>query len=100
MYYGLFQKNPTKENMKFPGVLKITWKFRGSSEKESNFHLIKKNHVAFPWVLVFGHGIPNSCSAILLNFLRSFIFSRISKDKVTNPKTPGILSEFYFGIAQ
>ena len=91
MHCGLFQKKKKNEDMEFPGVLKSIWKFQGSSKKECNFHLIKNNHVEFPWDLVFGLGIPKGCSTILWNFWRwSFVFSRISKDKVTNLKIPGI----------
>ena len=49
-----------------------------------------------PWVLVFGLGIPRGGSTILWNFLRwSFVFSRISKDEVTNLKIPGIFWKKY-----
>ena len=50
----------------------------------------------FLWDLVFGLGIPKGCCTILRNFLRwSFVFSRISKDKVTNLKIPGIFWKKY-----
>ena len=54
--------------------------------------------MAFPWALVFGLGISKRCNTILRNFEGwSFVFSGISKGKgkVTNIKTPGVLSKKY-----
>ena len=89
---GYSRKNPKNEDMEFPGVLKSIWKFQGSSKKECNFHLIKKqscgiSHGSWFLVLEFPSVVVHT---ILWNFLRwSFVFSRISKDKVTNLKIPG-----------
>ena len=94
--WAIPKRKSQNKDMEFPGVLKSLWKFQESSKKEYNFHLIKNNHVEFPWVLLFGLGIPKGCSTILWNFLRwSFVFSRISKDKVTNLKIPGIFWKKY-----
>ena len=58
------------------GELKKKWNFRQWS---------KKNHVEFPSVLVFRLGDPKVCHTILWNIQTwSFVFSRISKAKVTN----------------
>ena len=84
--------------MDFPGVLKSILKFQGSSKKECNFHLIKKqscgiSHGSWFLVLEFPSVVVHT---ILWNFLRwSFVFSRISKDKVTNLKIPGIFWKKY-----
>ena len=52
----------------------MTWNFRvysraygNSRDQEQNFHLIKKIE-EFPWVLVFGLGIPG----VKLRFLQNF----------------------------
>ena len=82
---GYSRKNPKNEVTEFPGVLKSVLKFQGSSKKECNFHLIKKQSCGISMALVYGLGIPKGCSTILWNFLRwSFVFFRISKNKMTN----------------
>ena len=93
---GYSRKNPKNEDMEFPGVLKRIWKFQRSSKKECNFHLIKKqscgiSHGSWFLVLEFPSVVVHT---ILWNFLRwSFVFSRISKDKVTNLKIPGFFGK-------
>ena len=104
--WAIPKRKSQNKDMEFPGVLKSLWKFQESSKKEYNFHLIKNNHVEFPWVLLFGLGIPKGRRTLLWIFLRwNFVSSRISKDKVTNLKIPEIfwkcmfqtpLPEFFF----
>ena len=60
--------------MKFPGVLKKynveIISYTGVNKKRSGIsrELIKKNHVEFPWVLVFGLGNSSGCNTIFWNF--------------------------------
>ena len=50
--WAIPKRKSQNKDMEFPGVLKSLWKFQESSKKEYNFHLIKNNHVEFPWVLL------------------------------------------------
>ena len=70
------------------GQLKKKWNFQGWS---------RKNHMEFPWVLVFCLENSNGCNTILWNFQGwSFILSGISKGKVANPKLPvGFFKKVY-----
>ena len=101
MYHGLFQKKSKQgqrevEDMEFPGVLKSIWKFQGSWRKKVEFSPNQKEIVEFLWVLVFGLRISKGCSTILWNLQGwSFVFSRISKGKVTTLKIAGIFSKKY-----
>ena len=67
-----FPEGLKKWNVENPGVNK---KRSGISRYDQ-----EKNSVEFPWVLVFGLGIP----------MRVTRFGEISKDKVTNLKVPGV----------
>ena len=97
MHCGLFQKKIQRmRTWNFQGY----WRAYGNSwnqvKKSAIFTWSKNNNVEFPWDLLFGLGIPKGSSTTLWNFLRwSFVFSRISKDKVTNPKIPGIFWKKY-----
>ena len=94
---GREQRSP--KDMQIPGVgilkkWKSMRKFQGSIKKEVEFlgviNWSRKNHVEFPWVLVFGLDIfkpKKECITILQNFLGwSLFFSGISKRKSDKPK--------------
>ena len=70
-----------KKHMEIPGgQLKKRWNFQGWS---------RKNHVECSRVLVFGVGISKGCNTILWNTQEwKFVFTGISKNKVTNLKIP------------
>ena len=68
--WAIPKRKSQNKDMEFPGVLKSLWKFQESSKKEYNFHLIKNNHVEFPWVLLFGLGISKGRRTLLWIFLR------------------------------
>ena len=91
--------------MQIPGVgILKKWnsmrKFQGLIKKEVEFlgvvNWSRKNHVEFPWVLVFGlvefpSQRKSAYTTILQNFLGWTLFSlefTISKGKVTNLKIP------------
>ena len=89
--------------MQIPGVgILKKWnsmrKFQGLIKKEVEFlgvvNWSRKNHVEFPWVLIFGlvkiSKPKKECTTILQNFLGWTLFPReftISKGKVTNLKS-------------
>ena len=114
--------------MQIPGVgILKKWnsmiKFQGLIKNEMEFlgvvNWSRKNHVEFPWVLVFGlveiSKPKKECTTILQNFLGWTLFSlefTISKGKVTNlkismffQKCPSVLDDcpcldFFSGITQ
>ena len=52
----------------------------------------RKTHVEFLLILVFDFGSSNGCHTILKNFQGcKLVFSKISKDKVTNLKVPTVV---------
>ena len=53
------------DDMEFQGVFESIWKFQGS---RAEFSLNQKKIVEFPWVLVFGLGIPG----VKLRFFQNF----------------------------
>ena len=55
---------------------------RDQLEKKWNLRRSRKDHVEFPWVLVFHLGISKWCHTILPNFQgNKLVFSGIFKDK-------------------
>ena len=87
---GLFQKKPKH------GGVKI-WNFQGYQRNSMcNFQRLRKSHVEFPGVLVFGLGISKGWNTILQNFqVWSSVLPRISRGKVKKWKIPGGFSKKY-----
>ena len=73
---------------------------RGQSKSKKKWSFqrwSRKNHVEFPWVLVFGYGTSKGCNIILQNFQGwSLVFSGISMVKVTKLKIPGFFLSYVF----
>ena len=92
---GLFQKNPNRGlgSWNFQEYWRTCGNFRSQLKKKRNFQgWSRKNHVEFPWVLIFDLGISKGCHTVLQNYQGwKLVFSGISKVKVTNLKIPEFL---------